>query len=148
MPPFQLPRRLPRLSRATGHLCPQPPIHLHVSRLNVPRIASFSTSSTLYTKQVVVIKAPQLFTYDGSHGSLREFSAKVGDRISKDQEIGEIDTIKLIYEIESPAAGILSKLLVSPGDEIRSFQGVALLEVEDTEDTEKSSQGQVNETEK
>ncbi|KAJ2966390.1 hypothetical protein NQ176_g10173 [Zarea fungicola] len=148
MLPFRLPRRLPRLSRSSGHLCPKPPICLHASRLNVPKIASFSTSPKLYTKQVV-LKAPQLFTYDGSHGILREFSAKVGDRISKDQEIGEIDTIKLIYEIESPAKGILSQLLASPGDEIRSFQDVAMLEVDDMEEcTQGAERQQPNETEK
>ncbi len=41
-----------------------------------------------------------------------------GDRVVEGEPIAELETAKTTQELESPASGILTKILVAPGDTI------------------------------
>ncbi|MGB3625068.1 MAG: biotin/lipoyl-containing protein, partial [Henriciella sp.] len=53
-----------------------------------------------------------------TEGTLGEFTKKVGDTVSKDETIAEIETDKVALEVPATADGTISELLVSPGDTV------------------------------
>jgi pyruvate dehydrogenase E2 component (dihydrolipoamide acetyltransferase) len=56
--------------------------------------------------------------FDMTEGTLVRWLAKEGDRIGKGQPIAEIETDKATVEIEAAASGILSKIVVQPGQNV------------------------------
>ncbi len=50
-----------------------------------------------------------------AEGTIASFSKKVGDKVSKDETIAEIETDKVALEVPSPADGVILELLVQPG---------------------------------
>ena len=50
-----------------------------------------------------------------AEGTIASFSKKVGDKVSKDETIAEIETDKVALEVPSPADGVILELLVLPG---------------------------------
>ena len=50
-----------------------------------------------------------------AEGKILKWHKKVGDKISKDETVLEIGTDKVDSEIPSPAAGILSEIIVAEG---------------------------------
>ncbi len=53
-----------------------------------------------------------------------------GDRVNSSQILAEVEAEKVSYEIESPAAGVLSEILVVAGDEVRVGSTLAMIEEE------------------
>ncbi|RIJ24153.1 2-oxoglutarate dehydrogenase complex dihydrolipoyllysine-residue succinyltransferase [Henriciella barbarensis] len=53
-----------------------------------------------------------------TEGTLGEFLKKVGDKVSKDETIAEIETDKVALEVPATADGTIAELLVSPGDTV------------------------------
>ena len=53
-----------------------------------------------------------------TEGTLGEFLKKVGDTVSKDETIAEIETDKVALEVPASADGTIAELLVSPGDTV------------------------------
>ncbi|WP_018148871.1 2-oxoglutarate dehydrogenase complex dihydrolipoyllysine-residue succinyltransferase [Henriciella marina] len=53
-----------------------------------------------------------------TEGTMGEFLKKVGDTVSKDEMIAEIETDKVALEVPASADGTIAELLVSPGDTV------------------------------
>ncbi len=66
-------------------------------------------------------------TGDDSKIELIAWNAEEGEFVKEGQEICELVTDKASFPIESPQSGILSKILVPAGSEVKTGQEIALL---------------------
>lgn len=64
-----------------------------------------------------------------SEGILISWNKNVGEIIQSGEVLYEVETDKVVHEIESPFAGSLSKLLVSEGDEVSVGRILAEIEI-------------------
>lgn len=55
---------------------------------------------------------------------------KVGDSVKESDIILETESEKAVLEVESPAAGVISKILYDVGDEVSIGETVAIIETE------------------
>lgn len=67
-------------------------------------------------------------------GVLCAWNVKEGDTVSKDQVIYEIETDKVVTEIEANADMRIVKLLAEEGDEIECGETIAIAETEASSD--------------
>ena len=58
----------------------------------------------------------------------------VGDKISKDQSVVEIETDKATTDIPSPFEGVVDEIKVEEGDEVKIDQVIMIIETEGTEE--------------
>lgn len=56
---------------------------------------------------------------------LVSWRCQVGDTVSSEQPLADLETDKATGELASPCAGVVTELLVSPGDEVSSGDVVA-----------------------
>ena len=66
-----------------------------------------------------------------SEGTVTEWLKKVGDKVTEDEPLAEIEAEKATQELESPATGILSEILVQQGEEAKVRSVLAIIETED-----------------
>ncbi|MXQ09818.1 biotin attachment protein [Alphaproteobacteria bacterium GH1-50] len=66
-----------------------------------------------------------------SEGTVTEWLKKVGDRVEEDEPIAEIEAEKATQELEAPATGILSEILVQEGEEAKVRTLLAYIETDD-----------------
>lgn len=66
-----------------------------------------------------------------SEGTVTEWLKKVGDRVEEDEPLAEIEAEKATQELESPATGILSEILVQEGEDAKVRTVVAIIETDD-----------------
>ena len=66
-------------------------------------------------------------------GTVLTWFKKEGERVEKGQPLFEIETEKVTTEVESPASGILRKILVPEGTEVPVFNPVAIIADPDEE---------------
>ncbi|KAL7944565.1 hypothetical protein V8C42DRAFT_325192 [Trichoderma barbatum] len=106
------------------------PTLLHISNfkpLFLSQQARGFSSSPNYSMKIV-IQTPELPAYDDNQGRFAGFFKKASDHVEMDEEVGEVETAKIFVSINSPKAGTITKLLVSPGDCVREGQGIANIE--------------------
>ena len=60
-------------------------------------------------------------------GKIIEWLKKEGDKVDKGEIIFIVEVEKATTEVESPAAGILAKILVEPGKEVPVLTPVAII---------------------
>jgi 2-oxoglutarate dehydrogenase E2 component (dihydrolipoamide succinyltransferase) len=60
-----------------------------------------------------------------AEGTVAAWSKKVGDKVSRDEVLVEIETDKVAVEIASPADGVLSEILVQSGGTVKPGQVIA-----------------------
>ena len=70
-------------------------------------------------------------------GKIVKWLKSEGDRVEKGEAIAEIETEKVVIEVESPASGILRKILVPQGVEIPVLTVIAVITAVDEELPEK-----------
>src|SRR5690349_4041975 len=73
------------------------------------------------------VKLPELGENVES-GDLVKLLVKVGDKISKDQPILELETDKATIEVPSPAAGTVQEVRVKEGQKLKVGQSLMVLE--------------------
>src|ERR1051326_4495096 len=73
------------------------------------------------------VKLPELGENIES-GDLVRLLVKVGDKISKDQPILELETDKATIEVPSPAAGTVSEWRVKEGQKLKAGQPLMVLD--------------------
>lgn len=66
-----------------------------------------------------------------SEGTVVTWMKKVGDRVTEDEPIAEIEAEKATQELESPATGILTEIVVPEGDEAKVRTILAWIETDD-----------------
>jgi pyruvate/2-oxoglutarate dehydrogenase complex dihydrolipoamide acyltransferase (E2) component len=66
-----------------------------------------------------------------SEGTVTEWLKKVGDKVTEDEPLAEIEAEKATQELESPATGVLSEILVQQGEEAKVRSVLAIIETDD-----------------
>ena len=66
-----------------------------------------------------------------SEGTVTEWMKKVGDRVEEDEPLAEIEAEKATQELESPATGTLTEILVQQGEEAKVRSVLAIIETDD-----------------
>ncbi|CAG5866352.1 dihydrolipoyllysine-residue succinyltransferase component of 2-oxoglutarate dehydrogenase complex, mitochondrial [Menidia menidia] len=84
-------------------------------RSNVFQIQYFRTSSA-YRDEVVTVKTPA-FAESVTEGDVR-WEKAVGDTVTEDEVVCEIETDKTSVQVPSPAAGVIEELLVPDGGKV------------------------------
>ncbi|XP_055005442.1 dihydrolipoyllysine-residue succinyltransferase component of 2-oxoglutarate dehydrogenase complex, mitochondrial-like isoform X2 [Boleophthalmus pectinirostris] len=85
------------------------------SAARVPQLRSFRTSA-VHKDEVVVVKTPA-FAESVSEGDVR-WEKAVGDSVTEDEVVCEIETDKTSVQVPSPAAGVIEELLVPDGGKV------------------------------
>lgn len=66
-----------------------------------------------------------------SEGTVAAWLKQVGDRVTEDEPLAEIEAEKATQELESPATGVLSEILVQQGQEAKVRSVLAIIETDD-----------------
>jgi len=61
-------------------------------------------------------------------GKLIEWKKQPGDSVEKGEIILDVETDKVVAEVESPAAGVLKEILVPEGETVKVNTPLALIE--------------------
>ena len=65
-----------------------------------------------------------------SEGTVVTWMKKVGDRVTEDEPIAEIEAEKATQELESPVTGTLTEIVVSEGEEAKVRTILAWIETD------------------
>lgn len=76
---------------------------------------------------IVEVKVPQ-FSESVSEGTLMEWNKQIGEAVSQDETLIEIETDKVIMEVPSPADGVLVEIIVEGGENVESEQLLAKID--------------------
>lgn len=76
---------------------------------------------------IVEVKVPQ-FSESISEGTLLEWNKQVGEAVSQDETLIEIETDKVIMEVPCPADGVLVEIIVQGGENVESEQLLAKID--------------------
>lgn len=66
-----------------------------------------------------------------SEGTVTEWYKSVGDRVTEDEPLAEIEAEKAAQELESPATGTLTDILVQKGEDAKVRTVLAIIETDD-----------------
>ncbi|TRD17861.1 biotin/lipoyl-containing protein [Palleronia caenipelagi] len=66
-----------------------------------------------------------------SEGTVTEWLKNIGDRVEEDEPLAEIEAEKATQELESPATGVLSEILVQSGEDAKVRTVIAIIETDD-----------------
>lgn len=69
-----------------------------------------------------------------TEGEIVQYLVKVGERIETDQPLVEVQTDKMIAELSSPCSGIVSKIIINPGETVQV--GTSLIYIKADNNTE------------
>jgi pyruvate/2-oxoglutarate dehydrogenase complex dihydrolipoamide acyltransferase (E2) component len=61
-------------------------------------------------------------------GTVVRWLRSVGDRVTSGEVVVEIETAKAIQEVQAPAAGVITEVLVSEGDTVPVNSTLALID--------------------
>ena len=65
-----------------------------------------------------------------NEGTIVEWKKKVGDRVAEGDILAEIEAEKATQELEAPATGILTEILVEPNQETKVRTVLAIIEAD------------------
>src|SRR5689334_8604666 len=63
-----------------------------------------------------------------TEGTVLEWHASEGDEVEEGQTVVEVSTDKVDAEVPAPAAGVITKILAQPDDEVQVGQALAELD--------------------
>ena len=66
-----------------------------------------------------------------SEGTVTEWLKKVGDKVTEDEPLAEIEAEKATQELEAPATGTLAEILVQQGEDAKVRTVLAIIETDD-----------------
>ncbi|PTQ86949.1 2-oxoglutarate dehydrogenase complex dihydrolipoyllysine-residue succinyltransferase [Agitococcus lubricus] len=75
----------------------------------------------------IEIKAPQ-FPESVADGTVAAWHKKVGDKVTRDEVLADIETDKVVLEVVAPADGVLSQIIKVEGDTVLSLEVLAIFE--------------------
>lgn len=78
---------------------------------------------------IVEVKVPQL-SESVAEATLLQWKKKVGDAVSIDEILIEVETDKVVMEVPAPAAGVLVELVVADGATVAAEQLIARIDTE------------------
>lgn len=104
----------------------------------------------------IEIKVPQL-PESVSDATLVAWHKKVGDSVTRDENLVDLETDKVVLEVPAPASGVLKNILIADGKTVTAGEVLAILdegeaapaatEKPDTDGDESASSGDLSETE-
>jgi len=80
------------------------------------------------SKVSIVVPAEQ----EGTKAVVKHWLRNVGDRVSKDEPVLELETDKVVLEVPAPAAGVLESVLVKAGAEVEPGTVLGILSTAQT----------------
>jgi 2-oxoglutarate dehydrogenase E2 component (dihydrolipoamide succinyltransferase) len=80
---------------------------------------------------LIEVKVPQL-SESVSEATLVSWHKKEGDAVSRDENLIDIETDKVVLETPAPAAGVLVKIVKNGGDSVSSGEIIATIDTEAT----------------
>jgi len=78
---------------------------------------------------IVEVKVPQL-SESVAEATMLQWKKKVGDSVAADEILIEIETDKVVLEVPSPSAGVLSEILVGDGATVAAEQLIARIDTD------------------
>jgi 2-oxoglutarate dehydrogenase E2 component (dihydrolipoamide succinyltransferase) len=78
---------------------------------------------------IVEVKVPQL-SESVAEATMLQWKKKVGDVVSADEILIEIETDKVVLEVPAPSAGVLSEILVADGGTVAAEQLIARIDTD------------------
>ena len=78
---------------------------------------------------LVEVKVPQL-SESVAEATLLQWKAKVGQPVTADQILIDIETDKVVLEVPAPASGVLAELVEADGATVASDQVIARIDTE------------------
>src|SRR5512142_1841234 len=78
---------------------------------------------------IVEVKVPQL-SESVSEATLLDWHKKEGERVSRDENLIDIETDKVVLELPAPADGVLVKILKKAKDSVGSGEIIARIDTE------------------
>ncbi len=78
---------------------------------------------------LIEVKAPEL-SESVQTGSLLVWRKVVGDRVSRDEVLADLETDKVILEVAAPATGLLTEIRIPAGGEVSAGEVLALIDTE------------------
>ncbi|WP_416192216.1 2-oxoglutarate dehydrogenase complex dihydrolipoyllysine-residue succinyltransferase [Neisseria sp. CCUG12390] len=78
---------------------------------------------------IIEVKVPML-SESVSEGTLLEWKKKVGEAVARDEILIEIETDKVVLEVPSPQAGVLTEIVVGDGETVTADQVLARIDTE------------------
>lgn len=78
---------------------------------------------------LIEVKAPEL-SESVQSGSLLAWRKQVGDTVSRDETLTDLETDKVILEVAAPAAGILKEIRMPAGSEVKAGDVLAVIDAQ------------------
>ncbi|WP_017378731.1 dihydrolipoamide acetyltransferase family protein [Paenisporosarcina sp. TG-14] len=78
-----------------------------------------------------------------TEGEIVQYLVKVGDRIKTDQPLVEVQTDKMIAELSSPCSGVVTKIVINPGETVQV--GTSLIYIKADNNSEEKQPTQTEE---
>src|ERR671915_121214 len=78
---------------------------------------------------IIEVKVPQL-SESVAEATLLDWHKKVGERVSRDENLIDIETDKVVLELPAPADGVLVKILKNARDSVGSGDVIAQIDTE------------------
>ena len=79
-----------------------------------------------------------------TEGEIIHYLVKVGDSVSTDQPLVEVQTDKMIAELTSPCSGIVKKIIIEAGETVKVGTSLIYIEAHDAVRTEQKTQPERN----
>ena len=76
---------------------------------------------------IVEVKVPQL-SESVAEATMLQWKKKVGDSVTADEILIDIETDKVVMEVPAPAAGVLVELLAGDGATVVAHQAIARID--------------------
>ena len=73
------------------------------------------------------VKVPQL-SESVAEATLLQWKKKVGDAVSQDEILIEIETDKVVLEVPAPSAGVITEIVVADGGTVLAEQLIAKID--------------------
>ena len=63
-----------------------------------------------------------------TEGRVARWLKSVGDTVAEGEPLAEIETAKAVEDLESPASGVLSEILLAPGEDVEVRTPIAIID--------------------
>jgi 2-oxoglutarate dehydrogenase E2 component (dihydrolipoamide succinyltransferase) len=89
----------------------------------------FSPNKERNQMAIVEVKVPQL-SESVAEATMLQWKKKVGDTVTADETLIEIETDKVVLEVPAPSSGVLAEILVADGGTVAAEQLIARIDTE------------------
>src|SRR5436305_2608212 len=77
----------------------------------------------------IEVKVPQL-SESVSEATLVSWRKKAGEAVKRDENLIDVETVKVVLELPAPADGVLAKIVKNDGESVTSGEVIAMIDTE------------------